>query len=111
MKKKTLLAISIFVLFLALGGFNIFKKATWKEPYDGVVWEEKPRGLTALKVEMDSPAYLRGIKKGDILFKINDKMVINYYTAKRLALTLGRLVKVYEDRFGELKLNVTEREK
>ena len=75
MKKKTILAIMIFVLFLALGGMNIVKKAAWKEPYDGVVWQEKTRGLTALKVEMNSPAYFRGIKKGDILFKINDNPV------------------------------------
>ncbi len=47
----------------------------------------------------------------EILFKIDEKRVINYYTAKRLAITLSRLVRVYEDRFGELKLNVTEREK
>jgi PAS domain S-box-containing protein len=75
MNKKTILAVAIFALFLALGGLNIVKKATWKEPYDGVVWEEKPRGLTALKVEMDSPADIMGIKKGDILFKINDNPI------------------------------------
>ena len=49
--------------------------------------------------------------EAEILFKINEKMVVNYYTAKRLAITLARLVKVYENRFGELKLNVSEREK
>jgi uncharacterized protein DUF3467 len=49
--------------------------------------------------------------EAEILFKIDEKRVINYYTAKRLAMTLSRLVRVYEDRFGELKLNVTEREK
>lgn len=75
MNKKTILAVAIFALCLALGGLNIVKKAMWKEPYDGVVWEKKPRGLTALKVEMDSPAYIRAIKKGDILFKINNILV------------------------------------
>ena len=49
--------------------------------------------------------------EAEILFKIDEKRIINYYTAKRLAITLSRLVRVYEDRFGELKLNVTEREK
>jgi hypothetical protein len=49
--------------------------------------------------------------EAEILFKIDEKRIINYYTAKRLAMTLSRLVRVYEDRFGELKLNVTEREK
>ena len=75
MNKKNILALTIFALFLALGGLNIVKKATWRVPYDGVVWEEKPRGLTALKVEIGSPANIRGIKKGDILFSINDNPV------------------------------------
>jgi len=98
MKKKTILVIAIFAFFLALGGLNIVKKAAWKEPYDGVVWEEKPRGLTALKVDMDSPAYIRGIKKGDILFSINDNLVkTKVDVSKHLwrAVTLDQVV-IYE---------------
>ena len=98
MKKKTILAIAVFVLFLALGGLNIYKKAAWKEPYDGVVWEEKPRGLTALKVERDSPADIRGIKKGDILFKINDNPVetkVDVSKNQWEAVTLDQVV-IYE---------------
>ncbi|MCJ7578906.1 MAG: PDZ domain-containing protein, partial [Candidatus Aminicenantes bacterium] len=93
MNKKTILALMIFVLFLALGGLNIVKKAAWKEPYDGVVWQEKTRGLTALKVDMNSPAYIRGIYKGDILFKINDNLVkTNVDVSKNLwaAVKLGQ---------------------
>jgi PAS domain S-box-containing protein len=36
---------------------------------------ERSEGLVAIQVENDSPAYLAGIKKGDILYKINDTPV------------------------------------
>lgn len=46
---------------------------------------------------------------GEILFEVNNRIVLNYYTAKRLAITLGQIIRRYEDQFGELKLNVSER--
>lgn len=76
-RNKKNIAIFPLILLLILGGLNIYKKARWKEWTDGVVWQEKPQGLTAIKVETGSPAYLAGIKKGDILYKINDTSVKN----------------------------------
>jgi len=52
-----------------------------------------------------------GQPAGEILFQINDRIVLNYYTAKRLAITLGQLIRRYEDQFGELQLNVADRAK
>lgn len=52
-----------------------------------------------------------GGPSGEILFKVNDRVVMNYYTTKRLALVLGQVVRRYEERFGELKLNAAERAK
>ena len=75
MNKKVLLVLLPTLALLVLGGINIYKKATWTEPTDGVIWEERPEGLTAIQVEIDSPAYLAGIQKGDILYKINDNPV------------------------------------
>ena len=75
MNKKVLLVLLPTLALLVLGGINIYKKATWTEPTDGVIWEERPEGLTAIQVERDSPAYLAGIQKGDILYKINDNPV------------------------------------
>ena len=49
--------------------------------------------------------------QGEILFKVNDRLVMNYHTAKRLAMTMGQIVRQYEQRFGELKLNANERAK
>ena len=46
---------------------------------------------------------------GEILFDVTNRIVLNYFTAKRLAITLGQLIRRYEDQFGELKLNVAER--
>jgi two-component system NtrC family sensor kinase len=75
MNKKVLLVLLPTLALLVLGGINIYKKATWTQPTDGVIWKERPEGLTAILVEIDSPAYLAGIKKGDILYKINDNPV------------------------------------
>ena len=45
----------------------------------------------------------------EVLFQANDRIVMNYYTAKRLAIALGQLVQRHEQQFGELKLNAQER--
>ncbi len=77
MNKKAYWLLVPLVLILFLGGLNIYKKIVWKEPTDGVIWERKPAGLTAIKVESGSPAYIAGIKKGDILYSINYSLVKN----------------------------------
>ena len=37
-----------------------------------------------------------------LLFKVTDRVIMTYPTAKRLALSLGQLIKRYEQQFGEL---------
>jgi two-component system NtrC family sensor kinase len=76
MNKKFFLIVFVVVALLVLGGINIVKKVSWKEPTDGVTWENKPEGLTAAKVVEGSPADLNGIRKGDVLVKINDIPVL-----------------------------------
>ena len=44
-----------------------------------------------------------------ILFQANNRVVLNYYSAKRLALTLGQIVQRHEQQFGDLKLNAADR--
>ncbi len=77
MNKKTYLAFVPVLFLTALGSLNIYQKIVWKEPTDGVVWTEKAEGLTALKVEVNGPAYFHGVRKGDILYKVNDKLIKN----------------------------------
>jgi hypothetical protein len=37
-----------------------------------------------------------------VVLKITDRVVMSYMNAKRLALSLGQLIKRYEQQFGEL---------
>src|SRR4030042_5608742 len=68
------LTLALCLIFLGLGGLNIYHKIVWEEPTDGVIWKRTPNGITAVKVEANGPAYLAGLKKGDILYKINDSL-------------------------------------
>jgi len=77
MNKKIYLGVFPVLLLLALGVGNIYQKISWKDPTDGITWKKKSQGLTAVKVEVDSPGYLAGIKKGDILYSINNNLTKN----------------------------------
>jgi len=67
-----------FLVFLAillvLGGFNVYRQITWKEPSDGVVWAMKQNRLTAIKVDKNGPAYLFNLKKGDVLYSVTHNL-------------------------------------
>jgi len=45
----------------------------------------------------------------EIIFQANERIIINYYSAKRLAITLGQLIRRFEQQFGELELDVAKR--
>ncbi len=50
-------------------------------------------------------------EQAEIIFKVNDRVILNYYSAKRLALTLSQLLRRHEEQFGELELDVAKRRK
>jgi len=78
MSKKAYWLLIPLAALLVLGGFNVYRKIVWKEPTDGVVWENKAAGLTAIKVDPNGPAYIQGgIKKGDVLYSINYSLIQN----------------------------------
>ena len=39
-----------------------------------------------------------------LLFKVTDRVVMSYSSTKRLAMSLGQLVKRYEQQFGEISI-------
>ncbi len=47
----------------------------------------------------------------DMIVRLNRRMVLNYYAAKRLALTLGDVIRRHEEQFGVLELDVAKRQK
>ena len=44
-----------------------------------------------------------------IIFQVSDRVIMNYYSAKRLALTLGQIIRRHEEQFGELQMDVSKR--
>ena len=40
-----------------------------------------------------------------LLFKVTDRVIMSYSNTKRLAMSLGQLIKRYEQQFGELPTN------
>ncbi len=48
-------------------------------------------------------------QRPQILFKVNQRVVMNYLSVKRLAITLSQLVRRHEEQFGELELDVSKR--
>ena len=49
--------------------------------------------------------------KPEILFQVSQRVVMNLYSAKRLALTLTQMIRRHEEQFGELELDPGKRQK
>jgi hypothetical protein len=47
----------------------------------------------------------------EIMFQIGERIIMNYFQAKRLALTLGQIIRRHEEQFGEIELDVNKRRK
>ena len=45
----------------------------------------------------------------EIIFQANDRIILNYYVGKRLAMALSQIIRQYEQEFGELELNAGKR--
>jgi two-component system, NtrC family, sensor kinase len=106
MNKKGYWILIPLAVLLVLGGFNVYRKIVWKEPTDGVVWEMKAGGLTAIKVNPNGPAYIYGgIKKNDILYSINNNRVNNKIDLVKnlwIAWSAGQKVTYQINRQGDL---------
>jgi hypothetical protein len=46
----------------------------------------------------------------EILFQVAQRVVMNLYSAKRLAITLSQVIRRHEDQFGVLELDVAKRQ-
>ena len=73
-----------------------------------------PYGAFVRETEMDSPAMLAGIQQGDIIVKMNDKLVtnMNEYTMILMQLKAGQNIEVVlmrqvQEEYREMVLNIT----
>jgi len=65
-------------------------------------------------VNLLNPAAQQQVQKDaqpEIVFKVTDRVIMNYFSAKRLAITLSQLIRRHEEQFGELELDVAKRRK
>ena len=68
---RSLFAVAVVLVLVALGIANIAMRARWHEVEDGVLWGARPEGVTALEVSTGSVAALAGVVPGDILLTVN----------------------------------------
>jgi hypothetical protein len=45
----------------------------------------------------------------EVTLQTGERIILSYYTAKKLAVQLGQLVRQYESQFGELELDAAKR--
>jgi len=45
----------------------------------------------------------------ELVFQASNRLIMSYYSAKRLAMTLGQIVRQFERQFGEIELNAAKR--
>ncbi len=94
-------ALAVVIFLAGLGIANIVTHAKWHELEDGVYWDGRVEGVTAVEVAPESAGARAGIERGDLLLAVNNAPVhtradvIDYQhkaqAGTRLTYTLARL--------------------
>jgi len=63
--------LAVVALLLCLAVANMYVRATWSEPEDGVLWATTPDGVVAQEIATGTPAARAGVRPGDILAEID----------------------------------------
>jgi len=45
----------------------------------------------------------------EVVFQANNRLIMSYYSAKRLAIAVSQIVRRYEQQFGQIELNAAKR--
>jgi two-component system, NtrC family, sensor kinase len=72
---RSVLALVVVVVLVALGAANIAMRMQWHEVEDGVLWNRRAEGLTASQVAAGSAGDRAGIRQGDVLVAVNGQPV------------------------------------
>jgi two-component system NtrC family sensor kinase len=98
---RSLFALVVVGMLLALGVANIAQRAQLHQVEDGVLWADRAEGVTAVEVAAGSPAASAGIQRGDVILAINGAPIerhaeVEEYQRRgsegtRLSYTLARL--------------------
>ena len=98
---RSLFALVVVGMLIALGVANIAQRAQLHQVEDGVLWADRAEGVTAVEVAGASPAASAGIQRGDVILAINGAPIerraeVEEYQRRgaegtRLSYTLARL--------------------
>src|SRR5580765_284598 len=72
---RALFAGAVVVVLVTLGVANIALYSRWHDVEDGVLWNTRTEGLTAIEVAPGSAAAAAGIERGDVLLAVNGEAV------------------------------------
>jgi hypothetical protein len=67
--------------------------------------------IVTFGLNMANPGAQGQQNQPEVIFQLSDRVVMNYYLAKRLAIALGQIVRTHESQFGELELDIAKRRK
>ena len=65
------LAVALVAALLCLAAANVVVRAGWNELVDGVLWVDRPGGVTAAEVAPDEAGDRAGIETGDVLLALD----------------------------------------
>src|SRR5262245_23808672 len=68
---RSLGALAVVGVLLALGIANIAIRAEWRPVEDGALWSTRAEGVTVVEVAPGSPAAEAGLVRGDVLVAID----------------------------------------
>jgi PAS domain S-box-containing protein len=68
---RSVFAVVIVLLLVALGIANVAMYSRWHEVEDGVLWSARSEGVTATEVAGGTAAEAAGIQRGDVLLAVN----------------------------------------
>ena len=89
LSKRTALGVTVLVALGALSLANWVERGHFGVPEDGVVWADREAGVTASRVEPESPAARVGVRPGDRLLEISGQPVREALDAARALALVG----------------------
>ena len=70
------LAVLLVAVLISLAAANVVVRANWNERVDGVLWGDRPAGVTAVDIGEGEVGELAGIEPGDLLLAIDGSPVL-----------------------------------
>src|SRR5437868_5318283 len=74
---RSVFAVTVVALLVALGIANVAMYSRWHEVEDGVLWSGRAEGVTATEIAAGTAGAAAGIERGDVLLAVNGSPVLS----------------------------------